>query len=56
MSTPAPYSPGQFATDMLSAGNGALGYITGGVAAGVLVLAVTYGIRKGLGALRAVGK
>jgi hypothetical protein len=56
MSTPAPYSAGQFATDLLSVGNGALLYVTGGVAAGAVILAVTFGIRKGLGALRSVGK
>lgn len=45
-----------FSTALLGAANGALPYIGGGVAAGVVVLAVTYGIRKGLSALRTVGK
>lgn len=55
MSDPT-YGPTDFAATMLSAGNGALLYIGGGVAAGAVVFAVTFGIRKGLGALRAVGK
>lgn len=50
------YDSTQFATDLLTAGNGALAYIGGGAAAGVVVLAVMLGIRKGLAALRTVGK
>lgn len=45
-----------FSTALLSAANGALPYIAGGVTAGVVIFAVTFGIRKGLAALRTVGK
>lgn len=45
-----------FATSLLAAANGALPYVGGGVAAGVVIFAVTFGIRKGLGAIRTVGK
>jgi len=45
-----------FGADLLEAANGALAYIGAGVAAGVVVFAVTFGIRKGLSALRTVGK
>ncbi|GAA2084169.1 hypothetical protein GCM10009840_21080 [Pseudolysinimonas kribbensis] len=50
------YSSTDFAASILTAATGALPYIGGGVAAGVVVFAVTFGIRKGIGALRAVGK
>lgn len=53
---PAPYDATQFATDALAAANGALLYIGGGIAAGLVVFAVVFGIRKGLAALRTVGK
>jgi hypothetical protein len=55
MSDPT-YGPTDFAASLLTAANGSLLYIGGGVAAGVVVFAVTFGIRKGLGALRTVGK
>ena len=45
-----------FATTLLAAANGALPYIGAGVAAGVVIFAVTFGIRKGLAALKTVGK
>jgi hypothetical protein len=52
---PAPYDPTQFATDMLSAANGALPYVGGGVAGGLVIFAVVLGIKLGLKALRTVG-
>jgi Ethanolamine utilization protein EutJ (predicted chaperonin) len=55
MSTPT-FDGTTFAASLLSVGNGALVYIGGGVAAGVVILAVTLGIRKGISALRSVGK
>jgi len=45
-----------FATQLLAAANGSLPYIAAGVGAGVVVFAVTFGIKKGLGALRSVGR
>ncbi len=45
-----------FGAALLDAANGALLYVGAGVAAGVVIFAVTFGIRKGLSALRTVGK
>jgi len=45
-----------FGAQLLEAAQGSLPYIGAGVAAGVVVFAVTFGIKKGLGALRSVGR
>jgi hypothetical protein len=50
------YGVTDFAASLLSAANGSLLYIGAGVTAGVVIFAVTFGIRKGLAALRTVGK
>jgi len=47
-------NPSEFALVMLGAAQGALLWIAGGVAAGAVVFAVIFGIRKGTGAVRAV--
>jgi len=46
----------EFSAILLDAATDALPYLAGGVAAGAVVFAVTLGIRKGLGALKTVGK
>lgn len=50
------YGVAEFAASILSAAQGALPYIGAGVAAGVVVFAVVFGIKKGLQALRGVAK
>jgi hypothetical protein len=49
------YGVAEFTASITDAANGVLPYIGAGVAAGVIVLAVTWGIRKGLGMLKGVG-
>lgn len=56
MSTPTGYDATQFATDALGAAQASLPYVGGGVAAGLVIFTVMYGIRSGLKALRRVGK
>lgn len=46
----------EFGTALLDAANGALPYIGAGVAGGVVIFAVIFGIRKGLAALKTVAK
>lgn len=46
----------EFGTLLTTGATGALAYIGAGVGAGAVILAVTLGIRKGLAALRTVGK
>lgn len=46
----------EFSAILLDGATDALPYLAGGVAAGAVILAVTFGIRKGLAALRTVGK
>lgn len=50
------YGVAEFGASLLEAAQGALPYIGAGVAAGVVVFAVVFGIKKGLAALRTVGK
>lgn len=50
------YDSTQFATDLLGAANNVLPYIGGAVAAGLVVFALTWGIKKGLSVVRSVGK
>ncbi len=50
------YSATDFGASLLTAANGALLYVGAGVAAGIVIFAVTFGIPKGLAALRTVGK
>lgn len=50
------YGVAEFGASLLEAANGALPYIGAGVAAGVVIMAIMLGIRKGLGALRTTGK
>lgn len=50
------YDATQFATDLLGAANGVLPYIGGAVAAGLVIFALTWGIKKGLSVVRTVGK
>lgn len=45
-----------FGASLLTAANGALPYIAGGVTAGAVIFAAVLGIKKGLAALRTVGK
>lgn len=46
----------EFTTILTDAAEGALPYLAGGVAAGVVIFAVTLGLRKGIAALRLIGK
>lgn len=50
------YDSSAFAGDALTAAQGALPFIGGGVVAGFAILAITLGTRVGLKALRSVGK
>lgn len=45
-----------FSASLLDAANGALPYLAGGVTAGAVIFAAVLGIKKGLSALRTVGK
>lgn len=53
---PTTWGVTEFGAALLDAANGVLPYIGAGVAGGVVIFAVTLGIRKGLSALRTVGK
>lgn len=50
------YGPAQFGTDLLAAAQNVLPYIGGAVGAGLVVFALTWGIRKGIATVRSVGK
>lgn len=51
-----PYGVTEFGAALLAAANGAVPYIGAGVTAGVVIFAITFGIKKGLSALKTVGK
>lgn len=46
----------EFTTILTTAATNALPYLAGGVTAGVVIFAVTLGLRKGVAALRLIGK
>lgn len=46
----------EFTTILTTAANGALPYIGAGVAAGAVVFALVFGIKKGLSALRGIAR
>jgi len=46
----------EFTTILTDAAEGALPYLAGGVAAGAVIFAVTLGLRKGVSALKLIGK
>ncbi|MDI1338131.1 MAG: hypothetical protein PSU94_18270 [Lacunisphaera sp.] len=46
----------EFTSILTDAATGALPYLAGGVAAGAVIFAVTLGLRKGVAALRLIGK
>lgn len=50
----AAWGVSDFTAQLLAAANGALPYVGAGVAAGVVVFVVTFGIKKGLAALHTV--
>lgn len=50
------FTAAQLGTQLTTAAQGVLPYIGVGVAAGVIVLAVTWGIRKGVGFAKGIGK
>lgn len=49
------YGVAEFTASITQAAQGVLPYVGAGVTAGVIVLALTWGIRKGLGMLKGVG-
>ena len=50
------YPATDFAADILAAATAALPYIAGGVAAGLVIMVVFLGIRKGIAAMRTTSK
>lgn len=52
----AGYSSAQFGTDILGAAQSVLPYIGAAVPAGLLIMALIWGISKGLKTVRTVGK
>jgi hypothetical protein len=51
-----PWGVTEFGAALLDAANGAVPFIGAGVTAGVVIFAIVLGIKKGLSALRTVGR